>query len=873
MTLAPGTRLGPYEILAAIGAGGMGEVYRAKDTRLDRTVAIKVLPAHVSQDPERKARFEREAKTIASLDHPHICVLHDVGHQDGIDYLVMEYLEGETLVERLAKGPLPVDQVVRYGAEIANALARAHRAHVVHRDLKPANILLTRTGAKLLDFGLARSEAPVTPPPALDSHSPTGTRGLTAEGTLLGTFPYMSPEQLEGKEADHRADIWALGCVLYEMAAGRRAFQGRSSASLIAAIMHTEPVPLSTLQPVTPPLLDGLVRKCLAKDPDERWQSSGDVAEALRWIAPAAPAVEVQVRRISPLWAGALAVVGVSLGVLGFWQGRRTAPVPAEPVEFRDITFSGQDNMPAASPDGHLVAFVSNRDGRHRIWVKELAGGNEVALTEGPNDHVPRFSPDGSMILFTRGLPPHSALWKVATLGGEARKLVDDAQGGDWSPDGRIVYMRVKTEDNRTLRNLERANADGSGSHEIVPFREGLMRTPRWSPDGRTIAYTDGRSLFLVGSDGGNARSFPAPPFWGFVGSPAWSGDGHEVLYPQAATDPFLGRGSRVIRQNLITAAAEPILSLTHDVEFLDILGPGRLVFGTQRASSNLGALQLQTGALKLADRWLTRGSGINLQPTYSPDGEWVLFTSNRSANLDLWEISARSGALRRITDDPGTDWDPGFTPDGKNILFTSNRSGNYEIWIADADGSNARRVTRDDVDAENATATPDGWIAYVSFNPSKRGLWKIRRDGSRAARLAESRVVTPEVSPDGRYVAYSDGEGLVFVRIEDGARVPFDLRARGASHPRWMQEGRAVAFVGLDEKTLTQEVYVQDFVPGRDTLKTRRKLTGLVDDMQVHSFGISPDGSRMVIAYEQGGFNLMTAERVPGVLPPVRMK
>src|SRR6266567_325787 len=284
MAIHPGRRLGPYEILSAIGAGGMGEVYKARDTRLDRTVAIKVLPAHLADRSELRERFEREARTIASLNHPHICTLFDIGQQDGIDYLVMEYLEGETLAHRLQKGPLPLEQVLQYAIEIADALDKAHRKGVTHRDLKPGNIMLTKTGTKLLDFGLAKLKQEVAPANVQLSQLPTMNDPLTAQGTIIGTLQYMAPEQLEGKEVDARTDIFAFGAVVYEMATGKRAFEGKSQASLMVAIMEREPPAMSSLQPMTPHALDRVVKKCLRKDRDDRWQSARDITDELKWI-------------------------------------------------------------------------------------------------------------------------------------------------------------------------------------------------------------------------------------------------------------------------------------------------------------------------------------------------------------------------------------------------------------------------------------------------------------------------------------------------------------------------------------------------------------------------------------------------------------
>jgi len=337
MTLAAGTRLGPYEIVSPLGAGGMGEVYRARDTRLERTVAIKVLPTHLSSTPESRQRFEREAKTISQLSHPHICALHDVGREGETDYLVMEYLEGETLAERLAKGPLPIDQTLRFGIQIADALDKAHRQGIVHRDLKPGNVMITRSGVKLLDFGLAKALSPARSTFDLTS-LPTQAEPVTREGTLLGTFQYMAPEQLEGKEADARTDIFAFGCCLYEMATGKKSFSGATQASLISSILRDESPPISQVQPMTPPALDRIVKKCLAKDPEDRWQNAADLASELKWIAEGgsaaglpAPAVVRRKSRELLAW-GIIAVLCVALAAALAFGVRRRQNVASERV-------------------------------------------------------------------------------------------------------------------------------------------------------------------------------------------------------------------------------------------------------------------------------------------------------------------------------------------------------------------------------------------------------------------------------------------------------------------------------------------------------------------------------------------------------------
>src|SRR6266849_5367486 len=374
MPLSPGVRLGPYEILDAIGAGGMGEVYRAKDTRLDRTVAIKILPAQFSSDPVRKQRFEREAKTISSLNHPHICVLHDVGSQDGIDYLVMECVEGETLAKRLEKGPLPLEQVLKYGMQIADALDKAHRSGIVHRDLKPGNIMLTPTGAKLLDFGLAKPAAPLASVATLTA-AVTQSSPMTEQGAIVGTFQYMSPEQIEGKELDGRSDLFSLGAVLYEMLTGQRAFQGKSQLSVASAILEKEPTPISTVKPMTPPALDHAIRRSLAKEVERRWQSAADLAGELQWIAEAGSQAGVPGPLVSHrkpwerlAWSVA-ALLAITLAPVAFLYLREKPPAPPAPVRFQipPPEKSGIEYF-KLSPDGRLLAFTTDR----RLWIRSL---------------------------------------------------------------------------------------------------------------------------------------------------------------------------------------------------------------------------------------------------------------------------------------------------------------------------------------------------------------------------------------------------------------------------------------------------------------------------------------------------------------------
>src|SRR5713226_6679005 len=502
MGLRTGTRLGPYEILSAIGAGGMGEVYRARDTRLDRIVAIKVLPAHLADDPERRERFEREARTIASLNHPHICVLHDIGRQDGIDFLVLEYLEGETLAQRLLKGPLPIEQVLQYAIEIADALDKAHRKGITHRDLKPGNIMLTKSGTKLLDFGLAKLKQEVAPANVPLSQLPTASDALTAEGTIVGTLLYIAPEQLEGKEVDARTDIFAFGAVVYEMATGKKAFEGKSQAGVIGAIMSSEPPPMSSLQPMTPPALDRLVKKCLAKEPEKRWQAASDVCDELKWIAEggsqvglAMPLVAQRKSRERLALSVAVVLLGAALALAGFEYVRRQAPTPQTmrffvlPPETWTLAgmgtvTSGSTAPLSVSPDGRRIAFVAGGpDGKYLLWVRSLDAltAQLLAGTEGAS--APFWSPDSTALGFFAG----GKLKKIDVAGGPATTLCDapDNRGGTWSRNGVIVF----NPGNRTM--LQKVPASGGvptaatvlGQGEIGHYR------PSFLPDGRHFLY------------------------------------------------------------------------------------------------------------------------------------------------------------------------------------------------------------------------------------------------------------------------------------------------------------------------------------------------------------------------------------------------
>ena len=445
MSLTAGTRLGPYEILAPIGAGGMGEVYKAKDTRLERTVAVKVLPEHLAESPERKARFEREAKAISQLNHPHICTLYDVGEQDGLDYLVMEYIEGETLAERLKRGPLPLDEAIEYGVQIADGLDKAHRAGIVHRDLKPGNAMLTKSGIKLLDFGLAKVLGG-----ELDSESsdaPTRQKDLTKDQSIIGTLQYMAPEQLEGKEIDARTDIFAFGALLYEMITGHKAFEGNSQASLIAAILEREPAPITTLQPLSSPTLNHVVTTCLAKDPERRWQTARDLTRELEWCtesAAGAAASTVSTGAEERYQKRERVLIGTSVVLLALLVWRFLLPSTAFDTSIARVEIGlppGQEltGFLDISPDGKRLAYTAkNEIGPSGLYLRSLDAFEPRLVDDTEGAYAPFFSPDGEWVAFFA----NGKLLRVSFAGGEPIEIADAPRpnGGAWGENDSIIF-------------------------------------------------------------------------------------------------------------------------------------------------------------------------------------------------------------------------------------------------------------------------------------------------------------------------------------------------------------------------------------------------------------------------------------------------
>jgi len=856
MSLSPGTKLGPYEIVAPIGAGGMGEVYRARDTRLGREVAIKVLPEHLSANPEIRARFEREAKTVSSLNHPNICTLFDVGREGDTDYLVMELIEGETLGARLARGAIAAPELLRIGMQVADALDRAHRAGVIHRDLKPGNIMLTRSGAKLMDFGLARATglAPVGAPGASAAtlpHSPTVGRALTAEGTLLGTFQYMSPEQLEGHEADARSDIWAFGCVLYEMATGRRAFEGRSQASLIAAILEREPAPIPEVPSGTastagalPQGLDRLIRNCLAKDPEERSQTAHDVKLQLRGIAETAgysaasgtygpatplpgstlgapvPAHAATGRRASPLpWAIAVAALLLAIATAAWLYP--TANAPKQVFRFRpDLSVRGSTESfwPRVSPDGQYLAFCSqDSTGGLHGWVRRMDEVTPRPIVGADNLTRLYWSPDSREIAFIA----NGKMQRVPIAGG-APVVICDAQGGSdlsWGSKGRILMDGSADESLRVVR----AAGGELGPATRVDRAHGELghAWPCFLPDGEHFLYVSYKRR------GTNRGSINLGRIGSLESKTLGETDGR-VEFAPGGWVLFL-HGTTLMAQKLDLAAGK----LTGDA--IPIAQSVRVGNSDGHFSvSNNGILSyalLQGDAVNsvlLTDRHGNAtgapiATGVFRNPRFSPDGHNVLL-ERRVADLSVTtgEISVLDlvrSTETKLTFSGGRATTPCWSPDGRRFAWaTFGAGGRAALHSGSVDGLGAQ----DSFVVPNANAaylcqwdaTGSQWNYYVPMNPGVN-LYSVPAEGSnRAARpLVDTGSITlgGTVSPDGHWLAFcagrTPGDLQIYVQSLTGTPGRWQISAAGGYAPKWTRGGRELLYENNARQIMSVDV------------------------------------------------------------------
>jgi len=911
MSLVSGSLLSFYEILGPLGAGAMGEVYQARDTRLDREVAIKILPAHFAEDEERLRRFEREAKSVASLNHPNVAQIHSVDQVEDTCFLVLELVPGETLEDRIARGPLSVEDAVDVCRQIAEGLEAAHDAGVIHRDLKPANVRITPDGkVKVLDFGLAKPAGS-----AARDGSTTDSVLATEDGRLLGTPIYMAPEQARGKPIDRRVDVWAFGCVLFECLTARRAFDGESMPDVLAAVVR-ETADFSQLPASTPAHMRELVERCLEKDSRQRLRDIGEARIALEHSGSKPGDRKASSRAHSP-WRGPLGwALGAVIGGLAVFGTLRTGSIEVSaPPVIHGLTFSGSDSAPSVSPDGRLIAFQSERDGRLRVWLKQLDTGSEQVLSEGP-DRGPRFAPDGNSILFLRAEGDRQSVYRQPLLGGGARKIVNDAIAACWSPDGtRIGIVRVVRGTERPRYGILTVDVRTGEERELYRTGSGhILYSLRWSPDGSVLSAgtatqsgqsDDQSALVLVpvdGGDGGEVERFSVPG--AVIHDHDWvGGDGRRVVYSQSwqSVGDLGGSLSRAVLWDIDRGQHRDLFNAEYlsanlgqatsslPGASISVVKDETLVFCSTFVRQVLFEQQIESGRAVAPGRLLLDGQSRDRQPVYSPDSSRIRFASNRTGNLDLWEIELDSGRLTQLTDDRAQDWDPAFAVDGKGIMWSSDRGDGFEIWTSASDGSGARQLSDDGVDAENPSVTQDGeWIVYWSANPEKPGVWRMRPDGTSHEHLVEGDYLQTEISDDGRWVGFVFQQPhklrslLRVAEVETGRLLPFEIAVAANTdrdesvtigRMRWVSDcalspGPAIAFIGLDDEGRTG-VFLQDFDPEKDTSATRRPLAGFHDDLVTESFDIARDGTRITLSYVEVTRKLMLAEGVPGIQAP----
>src|SRR5438105_3489485 len=810
VVLAPATRLGPYEITASIGRGGMGEVYCARDTRLDRTVAIKVV-GRAPATLDAAASLEREGRAVAALNHPHVCALYDVGQEADMAFLVMEYVHGETLAARLARGPLPVRDVIRYAIQIAEALDHAHRHGVVHRDLKPANVMLTDRGAKVLDFGLATLRASPMEIP-LD-RTPIASQHLASETTLLGTIQYMAPERLEGAEADTSSDLFAFGAVMYEMATGRRPFESSSPAGVIAAILQSDPPAPSALRPELPKSIDWIVQKCLAKHPEARWRAAGDVVEVLRWIAhaPEEETAAARPRRTHLLAAAVASLLLVAAAVAALAPRLAATAAPQRSLAFSIFPPEGGGFTPtpssvpspqfALSPDGRRLAFVASvgRDAP-QLWIRDLDALTAEPLGGTQGADYPFWSPDSDAI----GFFANGALKRVDLGGGPPRVLAAavHGRGGAWSRSGLILFAP------HTQSGLYRVPASGGEAKPLTrpdaALHQASHRWPQFLPDDRHFIYfvqntsPETHSIYLGDLDGSPPKKLVSSGLNAVYVPP------DQLLF---VTDGTLMAAQFNWRQGRLISEAVPLASAV----------AGSSNFSAAVSASQTGLLAYAstaaTSELVWIDRTGRRGDALGPPAEYadfrlSPDGRQLALSEVdvQGSHPDIRVLDLTRGAKLRLTSDEATDAAPVWSPDGKRLVFRSNPRGLHDLYQAPANGSGSPSLLLRTEYAKYPTDwLPDGrGIVYHTFNrETGADIWMIAPDGTERHALVQSPYddMQGQVSPDGRWLAYTSlesGQAEVYIRSLVDADTRWQISA-GGSDPRWRGDGLELFYTSSD--------------------------------------------------------------------------
>ncbi len=877
MPLTSGTRLGPYEIVSPLGAGGMGEVYRARDTRLDRTVAIKVLPQHLADTADARQRFEREARAVSALQHPNICTLFDVGSQDGTDFLVMEYLDGETLAERLKRGPLPLDSLLKIAIELAEALEKAHKAGLIHRDLKPGNIMLTKSGAKLLDFGLAKTRAAPTIPSAtsmetlltsaaLTISSPASP--LTGVGAVLGTLQYMSPEQIGGQEADVRSDIFGFGAVLYEAASGKRAFEGKSSSAIIGAILANNPAPVSSLQPAVPASFDRLVATCLAKEPDDRFQSAHDLKLQLEWVRDfgAQKAAEIPAAARSKSRMAVLAAIAIAALAIATWAGFAISNSNRELPETRTEISSPPDlifdsigdsaGSPAISPQGDKIAFVARGvSPGQSLWVRSLDSLTAKRLEGTGGAMHPFWSPDGKSIAFFTA----TKLNRIGSSGGSIVALadVDNPRGGTWGASDVIVYTP------NFQSGLMQVSANGGTSSPATVLDSHKHTTHRWPsflPDGKHFLYvamshTGGRKedngIYFASLDGKENHLVLSTDAAGEFAS------GYLLYHSQTQLvaqpfDPDAGK---------LSGSAFPIVNnVRHD------LG----VWRTVASVSQNGNLCYQAGTSNSVGSqlaWFDR-SGKPLGKVgerspqsalrLSPDGNRLALVAGEPLT-ELWVLDLVRGSRSRLTFEEGTISEPSWAPDGKSLV--------YPVILQGGDTADIRTKSASGAGAETTLSTepsayyfpgisPDGkYLTYIG-GPGKntQSVFAAPLTGDRKPFVVAnppsvgSKILQYRISPNSKWIAYASdesGRNEIYVAPFPAGDGKWQVSTFGAAYVAWRADGKELFMHSLNDEIFAASITEKgtDLEIGTPKLLFKMNVSGVGTP-----YDVTPDGQRFLL-------------------------
>jgi eukaryotic-like serine/threonine-protein kinase len=864
MPLLPGTKLGPYEILSALGAGGMGEVYRARDTRLDRSIAIKILPSHLSADSASKLRFEREAKTVSALNHPNICSLFDVGSQDGIDFLVMECIEGESLAQRLAKGALVVEQVLKIGTEIADALDKAHRSGVVHRDLKPGNIMLTRTGAKLLDFGLAKLV--VAPVSALTLTSASPSSPVTEKGTIVGTFHYMSPEQVEGRELDGRSDIFSLGAVLFEMVTGQRAFEGKSQLSVASAILEKDPAPVSTIKPLTPRNLDHVIRRSLAKDPDDRWQSARDLALELKSISPADPSTQSGVpiplpgRRRLPsflpwLIAAAALCSSLALYFLGPRHASPLAPTYSSIVPNSGAPFQIEGDLgapPSLSPDGRAVVFGAGDD----LWYRSLRNGTERILPGAHGGYFPFWSPDSSSLAFFAD----GKLKTIDIATNTVRTLCDapSARGGSWGTSGIILFSPMVRD---VIYQIPAVGGTPAAVTKLDTKFHSTHRWPHFLPDGQHFLYlatnhsaaqAEKNGIFVASLDGTLNRFLMSSLSGAAYAQDRFLFVRDDVLYAQ----PF------DLKKFALTGSPAPLADGV--VEDLGVWHAGF-------TASETNELIFQTGSSMAHSRleWVDRqgkhlsfvsDNGVYQSPRLSRDSQHILVNMGDPAG-DMWLFDSSGANKSRLTFEGSSNSEGVWSPDNSRFAFSMGQSTGFKLVARASSGTGPEVVLQAAADNDSPTDwSSDGrYILSERFIHGGSEIWLHPLAPGEPARALLNSPATAglqssgQFSPDGKFVCFtmaaSNGPQIFIVPFPSGNGM-WQVSTEGGKWARWRRDGKELYFVNLHNELTVVSIAEK---PGsievgrpvrlftfRPTPRTYRQ--GMIE------FDVTPDGKRFLL-------------------------